>query len=1000
MSIPYKSGGFMRKKTGPVIRRALILLIVCWFHSQSAYALDVNGVISENTRWTAADSPINITGDVRVEMNTALIIDPGVEVIFKSAPDTRQGYSIRIDGMLIARGNQIEPIVFTAADRSAPWGSIMFSDTSMDWDQGSSKGSVIEYCVVEYGGNEADGAAMISTFNAMPLIARNVIRFSAAAGISAFVSADPAVISSLSGNIRIISNQIYNNGTGIRFAAEGGIIEDNYFLNNNRAIDFQVRSNDVQVLNNTVTSSAPELFGTGIGLFFDEAASGIASYQWEQTAGTPVTLSNPQSARTAFVAADPGSNVEILSFKLTVTNKKGLKSTNTFMINVTGDNPPPVANAGADGNVQLPQEEGQVTIVTLSGAGSSDPYLGIAKYAWEQTAGKPVELEGADTINPTFTVPASVSAGDRMTFQLTVTDQGGLTSSDSMDIVYYDDNIYPVAAAGEDRTVSQGSTVVLNGTGSADPDGSISAYTWIQTDGPPVNLINPNTAIPYFEAPTDNNSAETFTFRLQVTDNGGLTDTDDVSITVSGPLIANIDASIFTGGRVILDGSSSADQNATAAVDIVSNSLEMDDPDAGLIALTVGDNAAFQLNVTGNNFSAAENKGYLVYTYSWSAAGPMSISFPDNWWGTADAAIIQGLIYDQKNNYNLPKIGYRPFAGKDMPGAGSSLPYPPLANAGPDLETSADNSVTLDGSGSYDPDEIASYHWEQIAGPAVNLRNADQAGASFIAPSGGEDGVTLQFQLTVSTDDTFSHSDTADVTVDPDEDLPTVDVGGCFIQSARPHHMNNSFLNERTAMISLLLTMTWIFYRFRKYFPVTCLLLATLIIIAAPAHAGYLAVGGGAGGDADEINGTIETGAKDIRFKNLNMLFGVAMYFIPHSDKDLPSSTISLPCPNGECVGLDSVRKGTEVGFLGKLGVEVGSSDLYVSALGGFTAFTESELSRSPATGRVYEDASDSKIEGLYGGGISYFIDYKWDIVIQVDYDNVRGVTGTIGLHW
>ncbi len=26
--------------------------------------------------------------------------------------------------------------------------------------------------------------------------------------------------------------------------------------------------------------------------------------------------------------------------------------------------------------------------------------------------------------------------------------------------------------------------------------------------------------------------------------------------------------------------------------------------------------------------------------------------------------------------------------------------------------------------------------------------------------------------------------------------------------------------------------------------------------------------------------------------------------------------------------------------------------------------------------------------------------DKKWDIVIQLDYDNIRGVTGTIGWHW
>ncbi|MBC2714014.1 MAG: hypothetical protein HF978_01785 [Desulfobacteraceae bacterium] len=991
----------MRKQIGLVIRRAFILLTLCWLHFQTAYALDVNGVISEDSRWTTADSPINITGDVQLEINTTLTIDPGVKVIFQSSPDISQGYSIRIDGTLIARGDQMQPVIFTAADSSIPWGAIMFSDASRDWDKDTSTGSVIEYCVIEYGGNEPDGAGMISTFNAMPLIARNAIRFGVAAGISSFVSEDPAVISSLSGDLRIISNQIYNNATGIRFGAEGGIIEDNYFLNNNLAMDFQVRSNDAQVVDNTVFSSAPELFGTGIRLFFDEAASGIAAYQWLQTAGTPVTLSNPQSARTAFIASDPGSIVETLSFDLTVTNKNGLQTTETVEITITGDNPPPVANAGADGNVQLPQEEGVEVIVTLNGAGSYDPYLGIAGYAWEQTEGKTVALQGADTIAPTFIVPASVLAGDRMTFQLTVTDQGGLTSTDTIDIVYYDDNVFPVAAAGEDQTVSQGSAVILNGTGSSDPDGSISAYTWVQTDGSPVDLINPNTATPYFEAPTDNKSAEIFAFRLQVTDNGGLQATDDISITVNGPLIADIRASVFAGSLVILDGSTSIDQNATANIDIGSNVLEMDNEDAGLIALTVVENASFQLNVTGNNFNAIENEGYIVYTYNWSGEAPPAIAMPDNWWGTDDAIIIENLIFDQDNNYRLPVVEYQPFSGQDIPGVGSSLPYPPIADAGPDLETAADNSVTLDGSDSYDPDGIATYHWQQIDGPVVDLKNADQAIATFVAPLGGVDGAILQFQLTVSTDDTFSHSDGVNVTVSPDEDLPIVDVGGCFLQSATSNHMNDSFFGELIAMIFLcLIAVLGVSCRSRIAFPVVCILLAALVLIVTPAHAGYFAVGGGAGGDADEVNVTIETGAKDIHANKLDLLFGTGLFFIPHSDNELPASTISLPCPNDDCTRIGSVRKGTEVGFYGKFGVEIGSSDFYVSAIGGFTAFTESELSYSPATGRVYEDSSDSKVEALYGGGVSYFIDYKWNVVLQVDYDNIRGVTGTIGWHW
>ncbi|MEZ4578642.1 MAG: hypothetical protein R2875_11695 [Desulfobacterales bacterium] len=170
------------------------------------------------------------------------------------------------------------------------------------------------------------------------------------------------------------------------------------------------------------------------------------------------------------------------------------------------------------------------------------------------------------------------------------------------------------------------------------------------------------------------------------------------------------------------------------------------------------------------------------------------------------------------------------------------------------------------------------------------------------------------------------------------------------------------------------------------------LLIAAVFLPVTGAEAGHFAAaGGGAGGDVRmKVNATIETGAKDIHFHNQDLLFGAGVFFIPHSDNDLPSPTIALPCPNNECVPLDNARKGTEVGFVSKLGIEIGTSNVYVSAIGGFTAYTESELSQSTATGRVYENLQTVKLRVSYGGGVSYFMEYKWDIVFQVDYDNIR----------
>ncbi len=993
----------MRKQVKFLVSGAAALLMLLGFQPQAAYALDVNGRINTDSRWTQADSPVLITGDVRLAEGAVLTIDPGVEVLFQSPPDVREGFSIRVDGTLVARGSQSRPIVFTAADRDVPWGAIIFSDTSRDWDPAAETGSVMEYCLLEYGGNEPDGDGMICTFDAMPLIAGNAIRFSDAAGIAAAVSEEPAGVASLSGNIGIVSNLIYGNATGIRLDAEGGVVRNNYLLYNNRGIDARVRSNDADFSGNTILSTAPELFGTGIRLALDERAGGIVRYQWRQTGGPDVALERPESPAAAFVAPDPGNRVETLDFELRVMGKDGGQARQAVSITVIGDNPPPVADAGADRNISLDREEGQILIVGLSGAGSTDPYLGIESYAWEQTAGPSVNLQGADTMTPAFALPNATAPGDRMTFQLTVTDQAGVTDTDTVNLVYYRGNIYPRADAGEDRTVSQGAEVTLDAAGSEDPDGSIAAYAWEQTAGPDVALAASDTARPRFAAPSDNQEQEVLTFQLRVTDNGGLEAVDEVAITVNSSVVADAgpDRTVSAGERIILDGSGSVDREAAANIAIEANSLKMDNSRAGLLAISAAESAAFDLNVSGNRFEAVDNEGYLVYVHDWSEEAPGSLTLPGNYWGTDDPMIIESLIYDNSDDYTLPVLAYQPMAEGDISGTGSTLHYPPLADAGADRETSADEAVTLDGTDSYDPAGIARYQWEQIEGPGVTLKSADEPEAEFIAPSGGEEGETLRFRLTVATGPTFSHSDTVAVAVSPAEPLPRTEVGGCFVQSAGAGGNSRSF-SVLAAVLGLLGLSAGaaLARRFSGRFFLVGLLLSILVLAAAPARAGYFSVGGGAGGDAGDVNVTVETGAKDLRALGLDFLFGLGLHLIPHSDDELPSRTISLPCPNEDCVRLESVRKGTEVGMLGRLGVEIASSDFYVSAIGGFTAYTESDLSRSPATDRVYENESDSRLEGLYGGGISYFMDFRWDVVLHVDYDNIRGVTGSIGWHW
>jgi hypothetical protein len=64
------------------------------------------------------------------------------------------------------------------------------------------------------------------------------------------------------------------------------------------------------------------------------------------------------------------------------------------------------------------------TMVTLDGTASSDVDGSITAYAWQQTAGTPVTITGADRATASFSSPP-LSAEETLTFTLTVTDDGG-----------------------------------------------------------------------------------------------------------------------------------------------------------------------------------------------------------------------------------------------------------------------------------------------------------------------------------------------------------------------------------------------------------------------------------------------------------------------------------------------------------------------------------------------------------------------------------------------
>src|SRR5678815_1047594 len=140
--------------------------------------------------------------------------------------------------------------------------------------------------------------------------------------------------------------------------------------------------------------------------------------------------------------------------------------------------------------------------VALDGSGSSDSDGTIMSYLWTQTEGPSVVLGSTNTAAVSFGAPI-VSNDTLLKFNLTVTDNGGATNSDTVVVTIKDANQPPVANAGSDQSVNESTIVTLDGGASNDPDGNLPlSYMWKQTAGVHnVTLIGANTANATFTAP-------------------------------------------------------------------------------------------------------------------------------------------------------------------------------------------------------------------------------------------------------------------------------------------------------------------------------------------------------------------------------------------------------------------------------------------------------------------------------------------------------------------
>ena len=194
---------------------------------------------------------------------------------------------------------------------------------------------------------------------------------------------------------------------------------------------------------------------------------------------------------------------------LTVKDDDNATASDTVIITIlSADNVPPVADAGEDQRYNVGDQ------IILDGNGSTDSDGNITDYSW--TDGTTVWTG----VNPDLT---GLATGE-YDINLTITDNGGLKSSDIVNIkVNAKDNEAPIAEAGPAQTVVLGVDVSLDGSESNDSDGNITAYSWSEDGTELATGVNPTVS--------DLTEGEHI-ITLTVTDDDGATATDTVIIDV------------------------------------------------------------------------------------------------------------------------------------------------------------------------------------------------------------------------------------------------------------------------------------------------------------------------------------------------------------------------------------------------------------------------------------------------------------------------------------
>ena len=238
-------------------------------------------------------------------------------------------------------------------------------------------------------------------------------------------------------------------------------------------------------------------------------------YDWNSLDGPSVSSSSQPVATANFNDSHTGGTY---LFELIVDDGY-CSHADTVAVTVL-DNMSPIAEAGDNFSLS----GGCQTTFYLDGTDSEDPEGTSLTYSWSVTNELSAYLSNTSSADSAIFTINEMVIGEKVIVYLTVTDEAGISDSDSIIVTVLDD-VPPVADAGVDfesceyKKSGSNYRVYLNGSGSADVDGTVK-FKWTQLEGIDVDLSSSQSKkeTPYFNYPSGLTENSDVIFQLRVYD--------------------------------------------------------------------------------------------------------------------------------------------------------------------------------------------------------------------------------------------------------------------------------------------------------------------------------------------------------------------------------------------------------------------------------------------------------------------------------------------------